>query len=326
VKFCISFGGLRADQAITETVLEAVQPLGVEAALRAYDAGCRDQDQKSQALALALEKARYEADRARRQYDAVEPENRLVAVELEARWNLALKQVAAAEERLETSRSAAIAFSEAERARLLRLGSDLRTVWEHEAAPVTLKKRILRTLIEEIIADVDEQANELIFRIHWAGGVHTVMRVHKNRPGHHGRVTDREVVDLVRELAAVASDAAIASLLNRLGYETGAGNGWNQTRVCTLRGYHDIACFDAAAPRKWITLAEAAERLEVGVSVIRTLINRGTLSAKQVVRSAPWMIQPTELQRPEVQSYVTAVRQGRRVPRRDARQIAMPLL
>jgi DNA invertase Pin-like site-specific DNA recombinase len=101
---CISFGGLRVDEAVVAAVLEAVQPAGVEAALHAWDQALRQGDDKQRALELALEKARYEAERARRQYDAVEPENRLVAGELEARWEQALKAVKDMEGRLTLQR------------------------------------------------------------------------------------------------------------------------------------------------------------------------------------------------------------------------------
>lgn len=220
-KLCLSFGGLKADETVSSTVLEALQPLGIEAALKAYDTASQGQDQKNKALSLALEKARYEAERARRQYDAVEPENRLVAAELEARWNVALAEVTKAEEQLAaaTAQITRPPLTEEQRSRMLQLGSDLQLLWNHPECPVVLKKRVLRTVIEEIIVDVDEPASELVFTVHWAGGVHTSMRVKKNRSGQHGRRTDREVVDLIRELALIRSDASIALILNRLGYE-----------------------------------------------------------------------------------------------------------
>jgi hypothetical protein len=325
-KLCISFGGLRADQAITELVLEALEPVGIEASVRAWEATREHRDQKTQALTLALEKARYEAERARRQYDAVEPENRLVATELETRWNAALAQVTETELTLEAARSAGPSLGEPQRQRLMQLGGDLRLLWEHAETPVALKKRVLRTVIEEIVADVDEPTSEISFRVHWAGGVHTPLRVRKNRIGVHGRTTDREVVDLVRELAKVSSDASIASFLNRLGRVTGAGHTWNESRVRTARENNGIARVGVAAERPWITLAEAAEQLRVNAGVVRKLMERRVLPAKQVVRGAPWVINRTDLQLAEVQSYVAAVHRGQHAPRHDADQTLMPLI
>jgi len=97
---CLTVGSLRLDRAVVDKVLEAIRPIGIEAALRMSEHPQAADDEKRKALELALERARYEANRARRQFDAVEPENRLVASELEDRWNSALARVAELEARL----------------------------------------------------------------------------------------------------------------------------------------------------------------------------------------------------------------------------------
>jgi hypothetical protein len=300
VDWCLSFGGLRADQTIVGAVFEAVQPSGVEAALRAWERLEHDQSYQHRTLELALEKARYEAERARRQYDVVEPENRLVAAELEARWNAALDRVAEAEAKLQSLASISPELGEAQRQRLWQLGADLQAAWDHPQAPVQLKKRILRTVIEEIVVDVDQSTQQLVFRVHWAGGLHTVLRAGKNQTGHHQRTTDREVVDLVGDLAQICADGSIASILNRLKYQTGAGNRWTESRVRHLRSYRQIPAFDKTAPRVWLTLAEAAAELKVHPNRVRKLIERGVLPARQVVRHAPWLIKPQDLERAEI--------------------------
>lgn len=323
---CISFGGLRADEAIVRGVLDALQPVGMQAALRAIESLGEVQDQKIKALTLALEKTRYEADRARRQYDVVEPENRLVVAELEARWNASLQALAEAEKKLHNSKSVEQPMTEGERSRLLQLGSQLRELWDHPQTPIVIKKRVLRSVIEEIISDVDEKTSELQFRIHWAGGIHTVLRVPKNRPGKHGRMTDRSVIDIVRELAPLSSDQAITAILNRLGYETGTGNSWTEARVKSLRGSHNIPAMPEESERVWITLAESAQRLKVSAGTIRKLVEKKILPAKQVVRGAPWVIKADDLQLPEVQNHIIAVHQGKRAPRHDLNQTKMTLL
>ena len=325
VAWCLSFGGLRADQAVVAAVLEAVQPSGVEAAVRAWERFCGEEEHQRQRLELALERARYEADRARRQYDAVDPENRLVAAELEARWNGALRGLAEAETNLQALESTSHELGETQRQRLWQLGADLQATWEHPEAPVGLKKRILRTVIEEIVVDVDEAKQELVLRIHWNGGVHSLVRVHKNRTGQHQRSTDREVVDLVRELAQVCTDRSMAWILNRLGYKTGAGNSWNAGRVCTLRSYQQIPAFDSAAPRVWITLAEAAAQLKVHPGIVRKLIEQGALPARQVVRHAPWLIKPEDLARAEVRACLAGGAVKRKTSRQDTNQRVMSL-
>jgi DNA invertase Pin-like site-specific DNA recombinase len=326
VEFCLSFGGLRADEAVVKAMFEAVQPSGIEVALQAWEQSCNDWSHRRRALELALEKARYEADRTRRQYDAVEPENRLVATELEVRWNAALAQLSEAEGRLRDHDTNIQPLADSQRQRLLELGADLELVWNHRAAPVTLKKRILRTAINEIVADVDEPKEELVFRVHWAGGVHTTLRVHKNRTGQHQRSTDRDVIELVRELSQVCGDQSIASILNRLGYETGVGNSWTESRVRYLRSYHHIAAFDKSDRRLWITLTEAASELKVHPSRVRGLIKRQILPARQVVRHAPWVIKREDLERAEVQACLRHGSVGKKLPRHEPSQSIMPFV
>ena len=320
VEMCLSFGGWRVEQAVMEVVVDALQPLGVEAAMKAWEGLRQEQDVKTKMLTLALEKARYEAERLGRQFDAVDPANRLVAGELENRWNEALAQVEQAQKKLEASRTVAQPLDEAERHRLLQLGTNLRETWHHPAAPMELKKRILRTVIEEIVADVDESNKEIAFRIHWVGGVHSPLRIPKNRTGGHRRTASGDVVGLIRDLVQVCTDTAIASILNRLGHRTGTGNTWTETRVSGLRKARGIPGHQTMADDSWLTLADAAKELEVSTGVIRRLLERKVLPAKQVVQNAPWVIRREDLRLPEVQTYIEAVHAGKHGPRLDSKQ------
>jgi hypothetical protein len=310
---CLSVGGSRLDQAVSAKVLEALQPIGVQAAWEAVAQARSADAEKRKALELALEKARYEADRARRQYDEVEPENRLVAAELEVRWNEALGRVAELESRLAETTSALDEFTAEERERLLELGGDLDALWNHPQAPMALKKRILRTVLEEIVIDIrKEDPPKIHLRLHWAGGSHTELVVPKNRSGQHRCCASQEVVELVRELAKVCRDRHIASILNRLGYRTGPGNTWKESRVTSLRHYHHIPACNSE--RSWRTLAEAAEELRISRSVLRRLIRTKLLPAKQVVKHAPWVIERKDLDLVAVQEAIRAVGQGKRCP------------
>ena len=248
-----------------------------------------EDQEKRRFVELALERARYEAKRAQRQFDAVEPENRLVAAELEGRWNGALAKVAELESRLQELREEAAPLSDEQRRRLLEMGKDLRRLWDEAQAAVELKKRILRTAIEEIVVNSVAEPAEHRLQIHWAGGVHTELRVARNKPGMHRRMASGEVLELVRELAKVCEDKTIASVLNRLGFTTGQGNGWRVSRVVHFRHTHRIDGFKGRQGR--VTLEEAARRLEVSHTVVKGLIRRGVLPARQVVEYAPWVIE-----------------------------------
>ncbi len=316
----VSFGGVRVEDAVVELVLEACAPLGIEASLQAFDSYQGERDQKRNALTLALEKARFEAERARRQYDAADPENRLVAAELERRWNAALVDESEIEARLASETQAERTPSEGQKIRLLALGSDLHVLWEDPSTPVELKKRILRTAVNEIVVNVNHRSGQIEMEVHWAGGVHTPLRVHKNRPGRNRNATDHDVVAIVTELVGGWSDREIAATLNRAGLKTGKGNTWNETRVRNLRTENQIPAHSKAPQRTWKTMSEASSELGVSMCVVRTLVRSRLLPARQIAKSCPWMIECDDLQRPEVVEYARKARSGKSAPFDDGCQ------
>jgi hypothetical protein len=297
---------------VVEEVLEAMEPAGIEAALQASEQVALADQEKRRFVELALERARYEAKRAERQFDQVEPENRLVAAELEGRWNGALAQVAELESRLQELGIDAAPVSDEQKRQLLEMGKDLRRLWNEPQAPVELRKRILRTVIEEIVVNSIEQPAEHRLQIHWVGGVHTELRVPRNKTGMHRRMASGEVLELVRELAKVCDDKTIAGVLNRLGFTTGQGNSWRVSRVVSFRYTHRIDGF--SGHEGWMTLEEAARRSEVSHTFIKGLIRRGVLPARQVVQCAPWVIEQKALESAVVQAAIQSVRKGKKIP------------
>jgi hypothetical protein len=203
---CLTVGSLRVDGAVVAQVLDAIQPAGIDAALTAMHEALHDDETQRQAIELALEKARYEARRAQRQFDAVDPENRLVASELEQRWNHALAQVAEVEARLDALHERPEPLSVLQKERLLELGTNLRLLWHHADAPVELKKRILRTVLEDIIVTPSDDPPQQLLHLHWKGGVHTELRVARNGTGQHRRVADDKAVELITELSKICDD------------------------------------------------------------------------------------------------------------------------
>ena len=176
---CISFGGTAVDEALAREVLRVLEPAAVEAAAQAAQQQTEKEDEVLRVLSLELQAARYEAERAQRQYDLADPENRLVTGELERRWNTTLGRVREIEDRLEEARSRRNRMDTPRQELFGDLKTDLRTVWEDSKTDMRLKKRIVRTLIEEVIADVDSIAGEVILVIHWKGGVHTEVRLRR---------------------------------------------------------------------------------------------------------------------------------------------------
>jgi excisionase family DNA binding protein len=317
---CISFGGLRVDEAIERDILRVLAPGAIEASLASADATLDETRATRRALELELREARYEAERARRQYDAVEPEHRLVAETLEQRWNAALERVHGLEARLTALDTKAKLDVPPDRAKLLALAEDFPRVWADPATDIRTKKRIVRLLIEEIIAKVmPEPHPQIELMIHWKGGKHTAVTIARNRKGHHRYCTDRAIIDVVRDLARSMPDAGIARVLNLLGYRTGAGNTWTQHRVLSLRRHHRISAFDRAADRpRLLTIADAAKVLAVSAPTVRRMIELGVLPATQPVLYAPWTIREEDLATEAVQRAVETVRSGRALPRSGA--------
>ena len=184
-----------------------------------------------------------------------------------------------------------------------------------------LKKRILRTVIEEIVLTNSEREHQL--QIHWAGGVHTALRVPRNRIGVHGRTASGSVIEMVRELAKVCADETIAGALNRLGHATGQGKTWCISRVLAFRHTHEIAAF--AEGQGWLTLQEAARKLQVSHTVVRALIDRGVLPAKQVVKGAPWVIETKDLEVAAVEAAIRRTRTGKRIPSTVSEHPELPI-
>ncbi len=300
---CVSFGGLRVDQAVVREVLDVLRPMGIEAAVEAL--GQREQQIEAvhRQRALALEQAQCEVNRARRQYDAVDPDNRLVAAELELRWNEALQRVQQREVELAAlDLSDSLRISDEQRQALFALARDLPTVWEHPCASPEIKKRILRTVLKEIVVFVQDHRIRLV--LHWQGGDHTELEVLKNRPGHHRWKTDVEIERIIRALARLMPDGRIAALLNRLGKRTAKGHTWTRNRVCCFRNDHHIAVYEEGErqSRNELTLEETASQLDVSTMTVRRLIKRKFLPATQVCIGAPWVIRKEDLLLPTVQS------------------------
>jgi len=320
---CFSMGRLKIDQMVVEQVLEAMAPCGIEAALQASEVSNLADQEKRRALELALERARYEAQRAKRQYDLVDPENRLVASELETRWNSALQSVTELERRVQALAQAPPSISPEQKKQLLEFGEDLPRLWNHPQASVELKKQILRTVVEDIVVQSTPESSEYRLQIHWAGGVHTQLVVPRNKSGMHRRRADGQVLELVAELVKVCDDRLIAMTLNRLGYRTGQENRWNLSRVSAFRHTHGLPKFEKRDG--WVTLEEAAQVLKVSHTAVQTLLRKGILPGRQVVAYAPWVIDRKDLELPSVRAAVTAAKRGRRVPPTVVGQVELPI-
>jgi len=148
----------------------------------------------------------------------------------------------------------------------------------------------MRTLIEEVVVDIDQTANQVVMLVHWSGGRHTELRVSKPKTGEHNHRTALEAVEVVKQMAGLYPDDVIASTLNRLGFVTGYGNTWRKHLVCSLRSKHNLLNYDPMHARGTLTAEQAAERLGVSMRTVRELLRTNVLAGTQVVKFAPWQI------------------------------------
>lgn len=310
-KGCTAFSNMRIDQAVSAEVLRAIAPLALEAALQLIADREQAGSERLRHSDLALEQARYEVAHARRQYDAVDPDNRLVAGELERRWNDCLAAAARLEDQIRSLRKEQpSAVSDDERTTLMALADDVPALWNHPAASVETRKRILRTVLKEIV--VTAETGRLHLVLHWQGGDHTRLEVMKNRSGQNRWKTDVATEQLVRELARLLPDHSIAPVLNRLGIRSAKGLTWTELRVRNFRGAHQIPVHREGerAERHELILNEAASRFGVSKMTIVRLIRDGLLPARQVCAGAPYVIREDDLAQPAIRR---AIAKGRPV-------------
>jgi DNA invertase Pin-like site-specific DNA recombinase len=325
---CISFGGVRVDEAVSEEIFRVVEPGAVEAAMMAAREETEQQDAVLKALSLELQAANYEAERAARQYDATDPANRLVAAELERRWNGALEKVHQVEQRIEEARGRRNLSIPPGPFVFENLKDNLRDVWWNSDIDIRLKKRIIRTLIEEIVADVEADASEVVLIIHWKGGMHSELRVPRSRRGQNRSRTAPDVVEAIRHLSLVMCDEAIARVLNRNGLKTGCGNRWIRERVAVLRSRHEIPVYspERRTSEGWMNLKEAACYLDVAPKTIKRAVGRGDVPAKHPLPGGPWIIRRDDLDKSLFRERtVVPGRTGRRCARPNREQLTLEI-
>jgi DNA invertase Pin-like site-specific DNA recombinase len=308
---CIAFSGATVDGAVAAQVLRVVQPAGIEAAILASEQQTQVRTEVVAALRRDLEAARYRAQRAERQYEAADPQNRLVAQELERRWNTALQQVQALESRIAAETLDVQPASSAEE--FQDLAANLETLWHDPHTDERTKKRLLRTLIREIVVDIDEQSSEVVLLIHWKGGVHTPLRLPRRKRGQSSGHTPKNIVEAVRVLSRIYRDEMIAGVLNRANIHTGRGNYWTRALIASLRCNHGIECYDADRRNieGWLNLSQAAHLAGIAKNTLRVGIERGEVMAERPIACGPWVLNKKDLETEGAVSFIGRLKHGR---------------
>jgi DNA invertase Pin-like site-specific DNA recombinase len=311
---CQWIGGALLERQFEQQLLEVLAPLGVQASLHAAAGIDREYAAQRELLAHQLQQLAYEQQRAFEQYNAVDARNRLVADELERRWNDKLQEQQRLEARLRDLDNEQRPLAQEQRQRIVELGEQFEQVWRSTHCPADVRKKIVRTVIEEAVVTRDDSTGSVRMVIHWKGGAHTATEIPGDR--RHARATSLEAIDILRKMAEQHyGDEDIARVLNQQGHHTGQGNHWDVSRVASFRQKHAIPGRRRTQPRPGLISMNAAVEL-TGTSdrTILNLIRRGVVRAEQAVAHAPWLIHEEDLHSDRVRQLLEGLRSTGRLP------------
>ncbi len=307
---CQSIGGIRLENTILNQMFEVLAPAALAATAQALAEADANYRRDLAVFELAVERARYEADRALRQFDNVEPENRLVARTLEKNLEAKLAAVRAVENDFAAQRARRpVSLSEHELAWITTAGADIRAIFDAPTTTVRERKQLIRAVIAEIGLTVHRQRRIADLRIIWQGGAITEVAMPMNKPGRHLRVTSEDTIALIRRLARHYNDQTIAAILGRQKRRTATGLAFTRARVAQLRATHAIPVYQPAEPDVRaggedvvvVTITEAEKILDVSKETLYRWIRDGFITAEQITPGAPWRIRIDQALRNKIQ-------------------------
>jgi len=311
-RYCVAFGGATVDRRFGDEILRVLSPLGIRASLEAIDRLSVEHDTERQAIQRQVQQLEYAVARAFEQYNAVDARNRLVASELERRWNETLADLARARAQVTALDDRRQPVTADERHAFVAFGDRFADVWQQAACPIELKKQIVRSVIEEVLVD-EQPPGRLAFIVHWKGGSHTAFEMVKVSPKTVHRTADADL-DVIRKMAPRYGDDAIARVLNKLGRRTGKGMPWSQTAVKTARRNHGIdGCMHSLIDEDVLTLQGAARYTQTSDTTIKKLVDGGVLPMHQVVPFAPWEIRRADVDGERVRAVLVRLKLTGRV-------------
>ena len=294
---CQSIGGRRLEQRVLGEVFAVLEPGALAATAKALQEAESLHAKRLSVFELSVERARFEADRARRQFDAVEPENRLVGRTLEAAYEQALVAQRQSEADLAVQRSRQpTRLTDEELAWVTRAGVDIRAVFDAPTTTHREKKQLLRAIVADVVVTVRKDDREADVRIVWEGGATTEFVMTLNKTGGHFRTTDEDTVDLVRRLAAHYDDGMIAPILARQHRRTASGLQFTRARVQSLRFANQIPAFrrESVTPEEddvlVVGINQAQQILGVSKVTVYRWLRDGFIAGEQITPGGPWRI------------------------------------
>jgi excisionase family DNA binding protein len=296
---CCSIGGGRLEKTILAELFTVLEPASLDATAKAMAEAEDQYRRRLAAFELAVERARYEAGRARRQYDAVEPENRLVARTLERAWEDKLAAVRQAENDLRAQQARRpVSLTSEELAWITTAGADVKAVFWAPTTTIPERKQLIRAVIAEVVLTIHDQQRIAGLRIIWQGGALTELAMPMTKKGGHTRATSEDTIALVRRLAVHYDDKTIALILSKQRRRTGTGLTWTKTRVKALRVSRGIPAWQpppgnvstGSEDSPMLTVPQAAAELGVSKYTVYRWLRDGFITGEQLTPAAPWRI------------------------------------
>lgn len=295
--YCMRIGGLQIDKSVVTEFLQAIEPAGIEAALAAEKNIIAEHNVSLRQWKLQVERMRYEADRAQKRFEAVDPQNRLVARTLEQQWEERLVELASAESELsKKEQEFPLTLSSEQRRHIRLLGSDLNRVWHAPTTTDRDRKELMRTILEEVIIQPREGDAPVKLCLRWRGGMLTDISV--PLPARHQPTvkTDEDTVELIRRLAVHYDDGTIAGILNRQGRKTAQQLSFSANRVGSIRRQYEIpiCASSGKSDGELLTIEQTAKALGIAPSTVHRWLNDGFIAGEQLTPGAPWRIRLTD--------------------------------
>jgi DNA invertase Pin-like site-specific DNA recombinase len=314
---CQEVRALQVDVQIEQLVLAALAPDQLALALEAISQLEEEARTLQQQWKLRLERVKYGAERARRQYDAVEPENRLVARQLEQHWEEQLRRVEETEREYQCWLSEQLlALTETDRAEILALGEDLPRLWYAPTTTAADRKQIVRFIIKEVILNQKCERGQVIMKINWQTGANSEYRFRRKVHAYEQYAELEALRQRIQELNNEQKlDAEIAAQLNAEGFISALGKPFQSGLIFMLRKKWRIPTVKINStdynPARWpdgtFSVTGAAAALEVAPITVFAWLRKGKLPGEQLSKGMPWKISLTDEQISELKSKVRRI-------------------
>ncbi|MDX2504265.1 MAG: recombinase family protein [Gammaproteobacteria bacterium] len=288
-KDCFSIRGDTLDKAISQRILEIIEPLEIKLAIESIEELAKRNGAVDKQWLLRLQRAEYDTQLCQRRYEAVDPANRLVATTLENNWNNALTELHKIREQYEAYQTKNnIVASNEQKEKILALAQDLPHLWTAPSTCAKDKKRILRLLIKDITINVDKSICTL--HIRWQGGATETIRVNKLQKSSDKWRHSKETIDKVRTLALTMNDKQIAAALNNKGLITNKGNPFTESGIQWIRYKHSIPAVSQQKNENELTVKEVANKFHVSTHVVYYWIERKVIIPRRLTPNSPYRI------------------------------------